>query len=540
MKRIIILLFSIVCALSLMSACYWAWEYSKLTQYTMAFIRAELEKDYPELGYPFKSTAAGIVTDHPGLHWAQGKKLAELFASEEREKIAHNLSALKDEKELWLHGIKDIHGHTVDLYVLQKADTIRGLLFFPNELRQFTAENERHVLILLSLSIAGFLCLLLLILGICLISNHRRWWIIVGVLSGVLTAGLFYLWSLRYTVGFQEEYQGVPLVDQPQLTYFVQKIAAASGKRFAVVPTGIFIERMQFSPRGSSVYPGLYVNGYIWQRYDKKAHEHLDRGFIMQNAQTLTTTQLSQHATDTEEVICWSFAAILYQRFKPTLYPFDHRHLTITLLHKNFENNVVLVPDLSSYELINPLTLPGLAIKTMAHWHIVNSFFHLRHTSFGTTMGFDQFAYAHVPSLQFIATAERKIGGDFLMYLVTLALVLIIVFILLLAFLKQEVFKELVGFSTIGVLSVCCGLLFVLVTSEIDLRHTLVTDGIVYLEYLYFVCYFTILGVIINGILFATKTGVAVIQYENNLVFKLLYWPCVLLSIVLITACAIY
>jgi len=540
MKKIFIYLLSCIFAVSFLASIYCALQYNQLVNRAFRLIRSEIDKRYPELGYSFIGTFEGSITQHPDLSWTQDKTIPELFAPDERSLVTNALLALKDKKEILIPRIKDVHGHTLQLYLCNKNGTVHGLLFFPDELKKFVSNDERDALILLSLSIVAALCALLLLLGIFSLADHNGWWVVVTFISLILFIELAFLWSLRYTVGFQEEYQRVPILTQAQESHFIQKLEAASGKEYHVVPTGIFVERMQFSPRGNSIYPGLYLNGTIWQKYDKKKHAKLDRGFIIPNAQNITVSEIYRQDTGTQEVVGWSFSAILYQRFKPTLYPFDHRHIIINLLHKNFEKNVILTPDLESYTLLNPLTLPGIAYKKMSYWNLTSSFFHLKQYDFGTTLGSAQLASATVPYLQFLITAERKLGGDFLMYLVTLALIFIIVFILLLAFLKQEVFKELVGFSTIGVLSVCCGLLFVLITSEIDLRHTLVTEGVVYLEFLYFVCYLTILGVIVDGILFATKTNLPLIQYENNLVCKLLYWPSVLLSIVLITAYAIY
>lgn len=250
------------------------------------------------------------------------------------------------------------------------------------------------------------------------------------------------------------------------------------------------------------------------------------------------------HKTNNEEeTICWAFSCNLYQNYNTKLYPFDHRHIIINLLHKNFENDVILTPDLEAYDSLDPFQLPGLTAKmiVLPYWNITKSFFNFSLYNFKTSLGFAELKNDHhIPYLQFFVTTYRKLGGNFIMYFISILIVLVILFVLLMAFLKQETLMQIVGFSTLGVLGSCSGLLFVLVTSEVNLRQTLMIEGIVYLEYLYFVCYFAIIGVIIDSILFAVKGNVPIITYHDNLIFKLLFWPITLLAIVIITAYALY
>jgi hypothetical protein len=383
---------------------------------------------------------------------------------------------------------------------------------------------------------------LLLLLSVCLNIQPHSWWYIIVLISLIMLSQLIYLWYIRKSVGFQEELQDVPVLSQSQTFNFVQKLNSSSTVDYPAIPTGILIEYAQFSKKGSDIYPGIYLNGYIWQRYNLTKHANLERDFIIPNASTLIKQELYRGKENDEEIICWSFKCGLYQSFNPSLYPFDHRHITLSLMHKNFEKNVTLIPDLTAYDIINPLELPGISLESfmIPSWKILKSFFNLDTNNFRANLGSPTFVHKTVPQLQFLFTAERKLNGDFLMHFLLLATVLVIVFILLLAFLKQEALIELVGFSTLSVLGACSGLLFVLIMSEIDLRQTLMTEGVVYLEYFYFVCYFAIIGVIIDSILFAVKGNIRLITYENNLIFKLLYWPSVLLFLVLITAYTFY
>ena len=203
---------------------------------------------------------------------------------------------------------------------------------------------------------------------------------------------------------------------------------------------------------------------------------------------------------------------------------------------------ILLTPDLSSYEVINSIFLPGVSSKIalLSHWKIIKSYFNFEIHNFKTTLGVPEFSYNQMPYLQFIMDAQRRSGGGFIMHFVLLFVVFITLFILLMAFLRQETLIDIVGFSTLSVIGVCSALLFVLITSEINLRQLLMTEGLVYLEFIYFICYFVIIGVVINSILFAVGGDLKFFMYQDNVIFKLCYWPMILSSIILVTAYMFY
>lgn len=543
MKKIIISTLTILLGISLIATGYFYVHYRNFQNYVMHIIRNEVTQKNPALGYTFICTYDGTMLSYPVMHDIADKTIMGLFSAAEHQRLMKILQEIKSNKELLIRNIYDEHGHVVQLYLTSKDDNkIYGLIFFHDELKGVGADYERDALILLSLSFLMFLCSLFLLLGAVFIRSHRSWWYIVLLISCAMIAQLVCLWYLRKAIGFQEEFKEIPMLNRIQESSFIKKIESNTQVKYLTIPTGVLIECAQFARKEGEVYPGVFLKGYVWQRYNTKEHVNLERGFTISNANNNTVQELYHHVHKDEEIICWGFSCLLFQLYDPSLYPFDHRHITLSLLHKNFEKNVALVPDLSAYDFINPLELPGIVLQTVSlpYWNITKSFFYCGCYDVRTSLGSPEFAHACAPYLQFLITAERNVGGDCITYFVLLCMIFIIVFILLLAFLKQDTLKAPVGFSTLGVLGVCSGLLFVLITSEIDLRQTLVSEGIVYLEYLYLICYVAILGVIINGILFAIKEDLAFINYENNLICKLLYWPLVLFSIVLITAYTFY
>jgi hypothetical protein len=84
---------------------------------------------------------------------------------------------------------------------------------------------------------------------------------------------------------------------------------------------------------------------------------------------------------------------------------------------------------------------------------------------------------------------------------------------------EQEVF---------GVLSFIAALFFVVIVAHIGLRGDITAEGVTYIEYFYIVMYVAMLVVSGLSIFFSSRIGFHLIQYRDNLISKLLYWPVIL------------
>ena len=111
----------------------------------------------------------------------------------------------------------------------------------------------------------------------------------------------------------------------------------------------------------------------------------------------------------------------------------------------------------------------------------------------------------------------------------------VLVFAVLMISTRKRSQIDLYGFSTSAVLGYCAALLFVLVVAHVNLRASLAADGVIYLEYFYFMMYLAILLVSVNSILVGSEVQARLIRWENNLAFKLLYWPSLLGALLLLT-----
>ncbi|MFW5658636.1 MAG: hypothetical protein ACOCZ8_01520 [Bacteroidota bacterium] len=76
--------------------------------------------------------------------------------------------------------------------------------------------------------------------------------------------------------------------------------------------------------------------------------------------------------------------------------------------------------------------------------------------------------------------------------------------------------------------------------AHLDLRRSLGVEEIIYMHYFYFVMYFQILLYSANSILFTHTDRFPVIEYKQNLLPKVLYFPVLLGSLLVITVRVFY
>ena len=73
-----------------------------------------------------------------------------------------------------------------------------------------------------------------------------------------------------------------------------------------------------------------------------------------------------------------------------------------------------------------------------------------------------------------------------------------------------------------------------------SLREALSPSSIMYFEYFYFATYVAFLFVSINSILFASHLNINAIQYEDNLIPKLVFWPVFTSVLMAVTVLVFY
>lgn len=291
------------------------------------------------------------------------------------------------------------------------------------------------------------------------------------------------------------------------------------------IPTGIFIQSIEFLNATN-----VTLTGYLWQRYPREYEEIITQGVIFPEAVQSTLSENYEYEDDHEMVKSWYFEATLRESFDYSKYPFDRQLLWVRLWHKDFSDNVILVPDFKSYDSLHPSMLPGIERDfVLSGWSLMRTFFDMRINTYNTNFGNPNFSNRdQMPELYFNVELSRNILNPFIAHLFPLAVVLLMLYALVLTISRKETSLKFFGFDVSNVIASSSALFFVLLIMHVQLRGELSTNSIVYMEYFYLVSYVTILMITVNSILFSWDPPVRFVEYQDNLIPKLIYWPILL------------
>ncbi|USR91684.1 hypothetical protein NEA10_02860 [Phormidium yuhuli AB48] len=492
--------------------------------------------DLGTTGYPIVITSSGQLIYHPIIHFVQQQRsifdLAQQFDDSDLEEIAQRMVAGES-------GVEQRGGETPSWMVYQGIPTTNwsvGVVLFRDDILSDTVSLTKKLIFLNLLVMLGVVFALVVALPPRR-DDISRLWLLSRSVSGVLALGLLVIWLLEMEEAAIDQEITRPLVTESSLLQFLerqrQRNLAQGLSEPILLPTGVFLQSMEFKSAND-----FFVTGYIWKRYDDELHDGVSRGFVLPEAIAFSSQEAYREDLPNGELIGWYFQATLRQPFDYTKYPFDNQRAWLRIWPEDFASNVILTPDLESYDLMTPVFLPGLEVPpnmVLPGWNIRQSFFRYRFNSYNVNFGFrGETQIKDFPELYFEVDLER----DLLTVIITKMLRVIVVSGLLFGIqylIRYKKDDNQLGFSASGVIGASGGFSFILILDQINLRSQLATGGIIYIEYFYFVLYAMILVVVFNAIMVAKGSNNALLKYNNNLLPKLLYWPLLLSLQILVT-----
>jgi hypothetical protein len=323
-------------------------------------------------------------------------------------------------------------------------------------------------------------------------------WSSVIIDTLVIIAGTMLVMSIVESDRYLEQRLDHKMVDKGSLNKFMDQYRQQCQKRNDAAPpvyvrTGIFIQSIRFSDSQNVV-----VTGYIWQDY-QGVDPTIARGVVLPEAEDVEI----EKAYAKDDTVGWHVKINLRERFDYSNYPYDREYVRLRIWHKDFNRNVVLVPDLDAYQFIHPTAKPGIEKDfVLTGWKIRNSFFNYRYNRRNSNLGLKSFHQGEFPELCFNISLKRYFLNPFVAHLIPVFVVILILFFILMVQRKKDP-DGLFGFNSLNAVLGCSALFFVVIFNHIALRNTLGSDRIAYLEYFYFVTYLAILYVSANSFLVA-------------------------------------
>jgi hypothetical protein len=186
---------------------------------------------------------------------------------------------------------------------------------------------------------------------------------------------------------------------------------------------------------------------------------------------------------------------------------------------------------------LQPEALPGVQPElVIENWDLKQALFSYHTHKYNTNLGIEDFTHqTNYPELYFNIGMSRQILSAFVSYVVPPLVALVMLFDVLMLTTRRQDRRDSAGWNSTNVLAFCAALFFVIIVSHVNLRQQVSANGILYLGYFYFLTYLAILLVSINAILFILPGERGLIQRDDNLLSKLLYWPLLTFALLIIT-----
>ncbi|MEM1172029.1 MAG: cache domain-containing protein [Cyanobacteria bacterium P01_H01_bin.35] len=487
-------------------------------------------------GYGFIISETGTYLYHPNEEYfkaqlnvfdityqQQDEQLRELIVQAMKgEPVEANLSDTVTGQNSWLFLRKtNLNGWIV------------GIVFIEDEIIPDSSVTRRK-LTALSIGYLWSAIFISILLFRAYMGGVKRISLVSFIISTLFVANIGFVWSLVLEARTYTATRNLLLSDTGvrQLLAPQRQLSKELNQEPPLtIPTGVFIQSFDFtSPKD------VFITGYIWQKYEDGVHDDLSRGIILADAIEDSDYELREdyrYKKDGVEIIGWYFAYTLRMSFDFSYYPFDDKDLKIRIWHQDFNNGelnrqIILVPDFQSYSVINPRTAPGVDKNiVLGEWSLRDSFFEYTFNTYNTNFGLiDTVPKTDFPELEFTIILQRSFLGLFISKVGPMIVVLTLLFAVLLVS-NQEQPMEVLGS--------CAGFVFIVILDQVTVRQQIITRGIVYLEYFYFIVYLYIFLVSVNFILWSLKPNFPLFKYQDNFVLKALYWPTMLKVLLVIT-----
>jgi hypothetical protein len=387
-----------------------------------------------------------------------------------------------------------------------------------------------------------FALLVALLLWVTLTRNQKRsrldprnLWMLSIAFSILCALAVLAIWIVVTLASFPQG-SGTPILSQRDLDrYLAPQPAAPSGQPRILIPTGVFIQSIEFTSAFDPV-----VSGVVWQKYGPDVPVEATRGFSLPDGSDIQSAEAYRVTEGDTQVIGWTFRATLRQQFLYSLYPFDRHYLWVRVNPADLTHNVILTPDFASYTTMRPEALPGVQpTLVIENWNLNQAFFSYHTHLYNTNLGINDFTHqAGYPELYYTVGLSRQIISAFITYLIPPLVALVMLFGVLLLTTRRQDRREPAGWNSTNVLAYTAALFFVVIVSHVNLRQQISASGILYLGWFYILTYLAILLVSINAVVFILASQRRIIQHEDNLISKLLYWPVLTFALLVITVIA--
>ncbi|MFI5802485.1 hypothetical protein [Streptomyces sp. NPDC051561] len=352
---------------------------------------------------------------------------------------------------------------------------------------------------------------------------HRCAWM-AAVASLVFLTGIATVWQLVSGDRVTDTIVGTPVMNDRDVSAHFGK--TLPGVQLRKIPTGLFIQGAKFTGPQE-----VEVSGYVWQRYGKGVPES-SMGVVFPEAPDGYELTDAYDTTNTEgqRLKGWHFNLTLRQKFTYRQYPLDKQNIWLRLWSRANFTNDVLVPDFASYPPWQYGRI-GLDQDTLTSgWNPYFTGWSFGQHDYTMTQGLTDWnkPFKSAPELYFNMGMEREWAGPLTGRLIQSFFISAVMFLTLFVNTRDDSKNPRYGFSTWTAISFAVTVLLVVVVDQQQIREIAGDTSLTYLEYFAIAQYVVITGVFVNAILIGSDTKVRALEWRDNMLPTLLYWPVLL------------
>lgn len=492
-------------------------------------------------GYLFLTDANGVFITHPDRSFILNHSLKDFVSSDMTDSKLSELLSKKSGYVSHLSAYTQVPS-MMFFQTIDETDWKATVVYSSTDLLGDPTMKERKIIhISLAVSFAVFLILLFLLN----FKKPNELWPLAIISGFVIIANIVLVWYIHLNTDFSEELSNrTRIYSTDALQAFIHdkntELHRLGVDEYLNIPTGISINEL-----GVDDSYNIGVSGIIWQKWPIDNDLPLKEGFKFDQAvpggkSIFITLESKELINGDTWLYRWSFSSKLKIYFDYSQYPLDQHYIDIRLSYPDPTAAVMLVPDLNSYEVLNPSAKPGINnLLFVPKYRLIASYFSFLTTQVKTFYGKgSKLNTPEFESLEFNIVVKRRFITPFVSLVIPFVIGAGMIFFLLYSLSNDE--NDNSGLTVMGAVQGMAALFFGMLFSHISVRSKIQSTMITYLECFYFIAYVLIIALILIVVMFKKNPNNRILGYHDNLIIKSAYWPTLFALIYLITFLKFY
>lgn len=479
-------------------------------------------------GYGFIISPNGNYIAHPVQEYVGQKSILEV-ASEKQDEVLNEVGKWMMDQQSGYELFNSQYTNQLSYLFYKDIPPTQwslGLVFIQNELLGSPVNKSRklmHIGFLFSL----FTFSLFLMIYRFKLTQEKYLWKGVILFSILMVLNIAFIWYLTQQFStLTSDSARIKISNASTLNRFLnlerEQINQLRLDSLIEIPTGVYIHQVEFEDSYS-----VSISATIWQKYDHRKTKGIPREIeLPQTSPFAESLMISKKTTSYEqyEIVTWNVRGTFRFNFDYNTYPFDYRKLDFKITHPHKAKNIILTPFLESYKIISQSALPGVNKDVVLPESSLDvSFYDYSKTTYNADFGVESFDRQAIPEIHFNVVLKRKFINPFVSNFVPILIVTIMVYFILYSSGKHA--AKTSSISSLGVVESSAAFFFVLILAHIDLRKSVNTPVLTYMEMFYFIMYIILGLVSFNIVMFTKNKNYLFFDYKDNLITKVLYWP---------------